>query len=113
MICQWQMGMLTMRACGVPAPSGCSMCGRQLCMLHTSMGQNGPACPQCASTHEGYEKNEDTELASTREQYYQPYGGTAAYGEPGYFSSSDSAAMNRPSLTPRREKEEDYDAMET
>jgi len=81
--------------------------------MHTSMGQNGPACPGCASMHEGYEKNEDTEFASTREDYYSPYGGAAGYGQAGYFSSADSAAMNRPAMPLRRSKEDDYDAMET
>ena len=113
MICQWQMGMLVMRPCGVPATSGCGMCGRQLCMMHTSMGQNGPACPQCASTNEGYEKTGDTEMAASREEYYRPYGGVAGYGQPGYFSSSDSAAMNRPGVAPRRSNEDECDAMET
>ena len=113
MICDWQMGMLSMRPCGAPATGACGMCGRQLCMMHMSMGQSGPACPQCASTHEGYEQNEDTEMASSREEYYRPYGGTAGFGQAGYFSSSDSAAMKRPAVTPRRAKENDYDAMET
>ena len=78
------------------------------------MGQNGPACPQCASTHSGYPPNEDSEIASSREEYYRPYGGAAAYGQSGYFSDSDEAAMNRPGVAPRRPpKEDDYDAMET
>ena len=114
MSCQWQMGLLAMRACDAPATSACGMCGRALCMMHTSMGQNGPACPQCASTHSGYPPNEDSEIASSREEYYRPYGGAAAYGQSGYFSDSDEAAMNRPGVAPRRPpKEDDYDAMET
>ena len=114
MSCQWQMGLLAMRGCDLPATAACAMCGRALCMMHTSMGQNGPACPQCASTHTGYPPNEDSELASSREEYYRPYGGTAAYGQSGYFSDSDEAAMNRPGVAPRGPlKEDDYDAMET
>jgi len=112
MICQWQMGMLAIRPCGVPATSGCAMCGRQLCMLHTVMGQNGTACPQCASMNDGYEKIEDTEMASSREEYYRPYDGASGPGQAGYFSPADSAAMNNPGLTPRRKKEDEYDAME-
>ncbi|MFN0106592.1 MAG: hypothetical protein ACKV2U_31420 [Bryobacteraceae bacterium] len=113
MICQWHMGLLVMRECGAPASSGCAMCGRQLCIAHTMMGRNGPACPQCASTNEGYEKTEDTEMASSREEYYRPYGGAAGYGQAGYFSDSDSAAMNRPGLPPLKPKRDEYDAMET
>jgi hypothetical protein len=82
-------------------------------MLHTVMGQSGPACPQCASTNDGYEKNEETEMASSREEYYRPYGGTAGFGQPGYFSESDSAAMNQPGISPRRPKKNEYDPMET
>lgn len=113
MTCQWQMGMLTMRECGMPAGSGCSLCGASLCMMHTVMGQNGPACPRCASMNQGYAQTEDTELAASRDEYYRPYGGAAAYGQPGFFSRSDSSAMNRPAAMPVRRQDEDYDAMET
>lgn len=113
MTCQWQMGLLVMRECGAPAGAGCSLCGRQLCMTHTLMGQNGPACPQCASANQGYEANEDTELAGSREQYYQPYGGAAAFGRAGYFTPADSAALDHPGLNPQWSKKNKYDAKET
>jgi len=113
MSCQWQMGLLAMRPCDAPATSACAICGRQLCMLHTSMGQMGPACPSCASRDGSYPKNEDTELASSRDEYYEPYGGAAAYGHAGYFSGTESAAMNQPLMPQRRPKEDDYDATET
>ena len=114
MNCQWQMGMLAMRECGAPATAGCALCGRSLCMMHTSMGQSGPACPGCAATHNGYPPNEDTELAASREEYYRPYGGAAGYGQAGYFSGTDATAMNRAPVAPRtRGAEDDYDAMET
>lgn len=89
------------------------MCGRLLCMAHTAMGQNGPACPHCASTHEGYESNEDSEMASTRDEYYEPYGGAAAYGQPGFFSDTDSAHMNRPAAQLQPRKRNEYDPKET
>ncbi|MBL8238399.1 MAG: hypothetical protein JNM66_13325 [Bryobacterales bacterium] len=114
MTCQWQTGMLVMRECGAPATAGCALCGRALCMIHTSMGQNGPACPGCAATHDGYARNEETELAASREEYYRPYGGVAGYGQQGYFSGADAAAMNRGPVAQRRPaQEDDYDAMET
>jgi len=113
MTCQWRMGMLVMRECGLPAASGCSLCGQTICMAHTVMGQNGPACPGCAATHQGYESNEDTELAASRDEYYRPYGGVAGYGQPGFFSGSDAARMNQPATLPRRSASDDYDAMET
>lgn len=114
MICQWQMGMLVMRECGAPATAGCALCGRSLCMMHTSMGQSGPACPSCAATNPGYAQNEDTEMAASRDEYYRPYGGAAAYGQAGYFSGTDAAAMNRAPVAPRRSGAEDsYDAMDT
>ena len=114
MSCQWQMGLLAMRSCDAPATAACAVCGRALCMMHMSMGQMGPACPSCASRDASYPKNEDTELASSRDEYYQPYGGAAAFGQQGFFSGADSAAMNQPPLIPqRRRTEEDYDAMET
>lgn len=113
MTCDWQMGLLVMRPCGAPASAGCSLCGRQLCMSHTVMGQNGPACPQCASVQDGYETTEDTELATSREQYYRPFGGAGGFGRAGYFTAADSAAMNRPGLLPRRPARDEYDPMET
>lgn len=113
MSCQWQMGMLVMRPCGAPASSGCNMCGRVLCMSHTVMGQNGPACPQCASMHQGYEENEETDFASSRDEYYRPYGGVPGFGHASYFSGADAGAMNRPGPMPVRRRQDEYDPMET
>jgi len=56
-------------------------------MLHTVMGQNGTACPQCASMNDGYEKTEDTEMASSREEYYRPYDGAPGPWAGGVFFS--------------------------
>jgi hypothetical protein len=105
--------MLVMRECGLPAASGCALCGRTICMAHTVMGQTGPACPGCAATHQGYASNEDTEMAAARDDYYRPYGGVAGFGQPGFFSGADAAAINQPSVLPRRGAQDDYDAMET
>jgi len=90
MICQWQSGLLVMRECGQPAMAGCSMCGRSICMAHSVPGPNGMACPQCASSAEGYEDTEDTEIAETRGQYAQQFGTGA-----GYFTPADSSSLGR------------------
>lgn len=117
MSCMWQTGLLTMRTCGAPAAGGCALCGLPLCMSHVVQGASGPACPGCASRNEGYEDTEDTEIADAREEYYAPYGGAAAYGSPGFFSGSDSAAMGSPGsvlFAPRKGAEdEDYDALDS
>lgn len=112
MNCQWRMGMLTMRECGAPAGSGCASCGMTLCGAHAVMGPNGPACPQCASSQEGYGQTEDTEFAASRQEFYQPYGGVGGFGRQGFFSRSDSASMNRPASAPAQRQAE-YDAMES
>ena len=117
MICQAQMGLLVVRECGAPATAACCMCGRQVCATHTVMGQTGPACPDCAAANPAYAKNDDTDIAASRNEFYRPYGGAAAFGVAGlgaaaYFSASDSASMNQP--FPRRlKKEVDYDHTET
>lgn len=90
MTCQWQSGLLVMRECGQPAAGSCAMCGRSICMVHGVPGPNGTACPQCASSADGYEETEDTEIAGTRSQYAQQYGGGA-----GYFTPADSSALGR------------------
>jgi len=125
MSCQWQKGLLVMRACGEPASAACGMCGRQLCASHVVNGQQGPACPQCVANHPGYPQNEHSSLAASREAYYRPFGGTAAMGlgalglgaaglgAASFFSGDESAALNQPGAVPRRPRPEEYDAMET
>ena len=58
-------------------------------------------------------RTDDTEMASSREEYYRPYGGAAAFGQPGYFSGDDSAAISRPGVAPPTPKQKKYDPMET
>ncbi|MBM3784215.1 MAG: hypothetical protein FJW30_07625 [Acidobacteria bacterium] len=112
MTCQWHTGLLVVRECGLPASGGCGMCGRTLCLAHTIPGPNGMACPQCASTADGYPENEDTQAASDRNEYYQRYGEGAQFGEPGYFSPADSAALASQSpVLPFRQ--DGYDPMES
>jgi hypothetical protein len=113
MSCQWQMGMLVMRECGLPAAAGCALCGRQICPAHTMMGQNGPACPGCASHTAGYEENEDTEIAGARDQYYSQYGGAAQFGSQGYFSGGDSASMAQRGIPQKPLQQRQYDDKET
>lgn len=56
-------------------------------------GSDGPACPRCAGSHHGYETTEEAKLARERDRYYDPYGGAANYGEDGYFTGTEGAAM--------------------
>ena len=113
MNCQWQMGMLVMRECEMPASAGCSLCGRQLCMAHTVMGQHGPACPGCASHTDGYGETEDTEIAGARDDYYSQYGGASQFGSRGYFSGADSASMAQRGIAQKPVQPRNYDAKET
>lgn len=115
MSCEWQVGLLVMRTCGAPSMSGCSFCGTPLCAAHTMSGGDGaPACPRCAASHQGYESNEDTELASARDLYYKPYGGAAAFGTQGYFNPAESQFLNNPVREPKRPRdEEEYDHLDT
>ena len=112
MSCQWQRGLLVMQECGEPATGACGICGRMLCMAHTVPGANGMACPQCASQNEGYEETEDTEMAETRGEYYQRYGEGTQFGQPGFFTPSDSAALGSRGLPPVR-REKAYDPKES
>lgn len=83
-----------------------------LCVAHTAMGPNGPACPQCANADPGYEDTDEGDIASTRDEYYRPYGGI---GDAGYFTPRDSAALGQAGFlasTPQRQRQE-YDPMET
>lgn len=113
MNCQWQMGMLVMRECGAPAAGACSLCGQTLCMAHTVMGQQGPACPGCASHTEGYGETDDTEIAGARNQYFSQYGGASQFGSRGYFSGADSAAMAQRGIPQKPARQERYNANET
>lgn len=110
MSCQWQVGMLVVRTCGLPASGVCSFCGSQLCGMHTVMGADGPACPRCAASHQGYESNDDTEFARERDENYRTYGGAAKYGEDGYFTEQESAAMGASTyVAPPVVKKKKYD----
>ncbi len=100
MTCQWQTGLLVPQPCEMPAMGGCSLCGRSLCMMHTVSGPNGPACPTCANSNQGYEQNEETELESSRSSYYTQYGGA------NYFTNRDRQSVER-------EEVEGYDEFET
>ncbi|MBI2689083.1 MAG: hypothetical protein HYX27_22495 [Acidobacteria bacterium] len=114
MSCEYQLGMLVMRECGAPASGACGMCGRQICPMHTMMGDAGPACPQCASQAAGYEDNDDTDIAETRGQYFTQYGGAAQFGQRGFFSSADSAAMSQRAFGANPPaKQQRYDPKET
>ena len=88
MKCQWQTGLLSPEPCGTLAMGSCGTCGQAICMAHTSMGQGGIACPQCASSQDGYQQNEETELAGARSGYFQQY------GKPGYFTKNDESSLN-------------------
>ncbi len=114
MICETPIGMLVMRSCNEPASSICSHCGRPMCMTHTVMGTAGPSCPQCASTHGGYEPNDETRLADARNTYYSPYGGPAAFGDRGYFSGREGSAMRASGMNrPPEKKKKEYDSSDT
>lgn len=104
MNCQWQVGMLVVRACGSPASGVCSFCGTELCAVHTVTGGDGPACPRCAGSHQGYESTEESEIARERDEYYRPYGGTSKFGEEGYFTGNEGAALSGAAFAPLQQR---------
>ncbi len=99
MTCQWQTGLLSPEPCGGLALGSCGSCGQSICMIHSSMGPSGTACPQCANMQPGYEQNEETEMAGARGSYYQQYGTS------GYFSKNDESSVN----PKKREKNDDFE----
>lgn len=117
MICGWRMGVMTLMECGEPAVGACTMCGSPLCGKHTVMSMAGAAgCPRCAASAEGFPKTDLTEMASAREAYYKPFGGTRGYGSSSYFSEEDEEAMRQRRVgaaASRPREDRDYDAMET
>jgi hypothetical protein len=117
MTCSWQLGVMTLMECGEPAMGACTMCGCPLCGKHMVMSMAGAAgCPRCASTNAGFPKTDLTEMASARETYYQPFGGTRGFGSSSYFSDEDEEAMRRGKLgavAGKSLQDRDYDALET
>jgi hypothetical protein len=114
--CEYTIGMLVMRPCGMPVSSACGHCGIPVCGAHAMSGSSGmPACPRCASTRDEYGDNEDTELESDRDEYYSEYGGTSSYGNDDYFTPEELAAVH-PSqqresrLSAAEDGEDDYDS---
>lgn len=117
MTCSWKLGLMTLMECGEPAMGACSMCGNPLCGKHMVMSMAGAAgCPRCAASAQGFPKTDLTEMASAREAYYQPFGGTRGFGSSSYFSDEDEEAMRRRRLgaaaaSPQRES--GYDELDT
>jgi hypothetical protein len=100
MKCHCQTGFLSPEPCSQPAAGACGLCGQPICLMHSVAGANGSACPACAATNSGYATTEDTEIESSRNAYFRQY------GQAGYFSPQDRAAMD-----PKRA--ERYDEWET
>ena len=117
MTCSWKLGMMTLMECGEPAMGACTICGNPLCGKHMVMSLAGAAgCPRCAASAEGFPKTDLTEMASAREAYYKPFGGTRGYGSSSYFSDEDEQAMRQRRLgavAGKAQRDRDYDASET
>ncbi len=77
--------------------------------MHTTMGAGGPACPRCGASHEGYESNEEMEVARERDEHYRPYGGAAQYGDDSYFTDAEGAALSGSASLPSPLKKKKYD----
>jgi hypothetical protein len=109
MTCLATVGLLILRPCGEPATGFCGQCGKALCATH----QLGDSCPDCAATDPDPTASPEVAQAASRRSFFQQYGAPPQFGDRGYFSGADRAALLGAAAASPRRPPEDYDPLET